>query len=171
MIVLACDPGFEVSALVAWDGTNILQHGILQNDKVLDSFRSRKGRHLGTVLAIEQIESFGMAVGRTVFETVFWTGQFAEAWFPDRVVRVPRKVVKLHLCGQLRAKDGEIRQAILDRFGPTKEQAVGKKAKQGPLFGIASHEWAALAVALTWFDQNPNAPTGATIRPGVIADF
>jgi hypothetical protein len=45
------------------------------------------------------------------------------------------------------AKDANIRQAILDRFGG-KEKAIGKKANPGPLYGVKSHLWSALAVAL-----------------------
>jgi hypothetical protein len=62
---------------------------------------------------------------------------------------LPRKDVKLHLCGSPRAKDANIRQALLDRYGG-KEKAIGSKHQRGPLYGIRSHLWAALAVAVTY---------------------
>lgn len=62
-----------------------------------------------------------------------------------------RRAVKLHLCGSMRAKDGNIRQALVDRFGG-QAQAVGTKKAPGPLFGLSSHRWSALAVAVTWWD-------------------
>ena len=67
-----------------------------------------------------------------------------------------RRAVKLHLCGSARAKDTNIRAALIDRFGGTggRRAAVGLKASPGPLYGIRSHEWAALAVAVTWHDQH-----------------
>lgn len=97
----------------------------------------------GTV-ACEWIESFGMAVGREVFETVFAVGLFSAH---ARMRLVPRRDVKLHLCQSPRAKDGNIRQALIDRFG-----AVGTKKHPGPLAGISQHRWAALAVAVTAWD-------------------
>ncbi len=110
--------------------------------------------HVHAILVIEQIESFGMAVGREVFETVFWTGRFAEAWCPKRFERMPRREVKQHLCRSARATDSNIRQALIDRFGPGTDKAFGKKKAPGPLFGITGHKIAALAVAITWFDQH-----------------
>jgi hypothetical protein len=42
----------------------------------------------------------------------------------------------------MRAKDANIRQALIDKLG-----AVGTKKAPGPLYGISGHLWAALAVA------------------------
>jgi hypothetical protein len=56
--------------------------------------------------------------------------------------------VKLHLCNSPRAKDGNVRQALIDRVGPQ-----GTKKGQGPTYGIKSHEWAALAVAVYGWDK------------------
>ena len=172
MTVLACDPGYEQSALVMWDGTKIGSHRIVNNEALMPELRwLGERKHLGITFVIEQIESMGMAVGKTTFETVYWSGCFAEAMYPNPVARVTRRAVKLHICGQSRAKDGEIRQAIIDRFGPSKEQAIGKKASKGPLYGIASHEWAALAVALTYYDLHADEPMGELVRPGVHGEF
>ena len=99
-------------------------------------------------------------------DTVYVSGRFHEAWHPQRVERVPRRDVKLHLCGHARATDSNIKQAIVDRFGPSTEKAIGRKATPGPLYGIKQHCWAALAVALTWADQH-----GGEIRPNVKPEF
>jgi hypothetical protein len=61
--------------------------------------------------------------------------------------------VKMHLCGNTRAKDGNIRQALLDRFGPGKAIACGTKKQPGPLYGVSKDVWQALALAVTWSDQ------------------
>jgi hypothetical protein len=63
---------------------------------------------------------------------------------PPEVRLVYRKDVKLLLCGSPRAKDANIRQALLDLLGPQ-----GTKAKPGPTYGVKSHAWAALGVAVT----------------------
>jgi len=44
----------------------------------------------------------------------------------------------------MKAKDTNIRQALIDMIGPQ-----GKKSCPGPTFGMSSHTWAALAVAIT----------------------
>lgn len=121
--------------------------GFEANETVLASIRP-----FDTVV-IEGIESFGMAVGKEVFETVFWSGRFAEK--AGVFHRVFRKQVKLHLCGSMKAKDPNIRQALIDRFGGVegKAKAIGKKAEPGPLYGIKSHIWSALAVAVTYSDR------------------
>lgn len=156
MAVLAIDPGYEQSAYVLFDGTRIVEHAIEPNTTLLARLSSDawRGGQIHAVV-LEQIESFGMAVGREVFETVFWTGRFYECALrrTAAIERMPRKAVKLHLCQSARAQDSNIRTALIDRFGGT-ERAIGRKKTPGPLFGIKSHEWAALAIAATWWDQH-----------------
>lgn len=106
--------------------------------------------NLVDALAIEMIASYGMPVGREVFETCVWIGRFIEAWGGPYTL-VYRKDVKLHLCGQPRAKDSNIRQALIDRYGG-KDRAVGKKATPGPLYGVSADVWSALAIAVTFAD-------------------
>ena len=100
------------------------------------------------------VASYGMPVGAEVFETVFWIGRFYERHENEggRVARVFRKDVKMHLCGQTKAKDSNIRQALIDRYGPGKEKAIGLKKTPGPLYGIKGDEWQALALACYWLD-------------------
>ena len=109
-------------------------------------------RPADAVLAIEMVASYGMAVGAEVFGTCVWAGRFIQRWLDaggGEPVPVYRKEVKLHLCGSLRAKDSNIRAAIIDRFGPSKDKAVGLKASPGPLYGMKADCWSALAVAIT----------------------
>ena len=42
----------------------------------------------------------------------------------------------------------------IDKFGGSKETAIGKKANPGPLYGVKKDIWAALAVAVTWAETN-----------------
>lgn len=164
-VITAIDPGYEQSAVLTLDAGTLTDHRIAPNAQVLDWLREST---LGGVLVLEQVESFGMAVGREVFETVYVTGRFAEAWFPRWVERMPRRMVKSHLCHSGRATDANIRQALIDRFGPTTEKAIGTKKQPGPLYGIKSHEWAALALAVTFDDQHGREDV---VRPGVAAEF
>jgi hypothetical protein len=155
---LAIDPGPMQSAwLVLGPGGGIRAFGIWPNERLRQLLR---WDDLDEILApevdriaIEKVESFGMAVGAEVFETVFWSGRFAEAFYPALVERVTRRAVKLHLCGSARAKDPNIRQALIDRYGGS--SAIGKKAAPGPLYGISKDVWSALAVAVTAADTLP----------------
>lgn len=151
MTVLGIDPGSESSAWVLWDGERVAMHRKQANEEVEEWLRFEPACH---AIVIEQIASYGMAVGAEVFETCVWTGRFigAATYLPSVPIhRMPRKDVKLHLCGQARAKDSNIRQALIDRFGG-KEKAIGRKHSQGPLYGLKADEWQALALAVTWFD-------------------
>jgi hypothetical protein len=99
---------------------------------------------------IEEIASYGMPVGREVFQTVFWAGRFAQAWSPAPFVLLPRRAVKLALCGSSRATDATIRQALIDRYGPGREKAIGSKKAPGPLYGLKKDLWSALALGVTY---------------------
>lgn len=148
MRIIAIDPGPVQSAFVVWDGQTISERGIVPNNDLISTLRL--GMINGSQLVIEKVASYGMAVGETVFDTVFWTGRFWEAW-RGAAVRVPRLTVKTHLCHDSRAKDSNIRQAIIDRFGG-KEFAIGSKKAPGPLYGLKKDLWQAFALALTWYD-------------------
>lgn len=151
MIIFAIDPGPQLSAYVKYDADSktIYGHGIIENGDMLGLIEKLPNcQHI----AIEMIASMGMAVGQTVFETCVWIGRFTQA-ADGEVSRIYRSEVKMYLCGNMRAKDPNIRQALLDKFGPDREAAIGKKKTPGPLYGISKHEWAALAVAVTYAED------------------
>lgn len=155
MTILAIDPGTTESGWCVFHGSFVAASGVMPNAEMLDYIRCShyevNGHRLR--LAIEMIASYGMPVGREVFETCVWIGRFTQAWHsPDSVELVYRKDVKMHLCGTTKAKDPNVRQALLDMFpgtGGGKTPQVGTKGQPGPLFGVSSHAWAALGVAVT----------------------
>lgn len=156
--ILAIDPGSEQSAWLLLVEGRPWQFDIVPNDDLL--LRLRHGFHghlppeppapVPDVVVIEQIRSYGMAVGAEIFDTVHWSGRFTEAARPSPVVQLPRRAVKLAICGNTRAKDANIRQALLDRFGGS--TAKGTKANPGPLYGISKDVWSALAIAVSYAD-------------------
>ena len=140
--ILAIDPGNEKSAYVLWnaDSEELWEMGIEENEKLVSMLSSLR---VGSdVLAVEMIASYGMPVGATVFETCLWVGRFIERWEDDYAL-VYRKDVKLHLCHTSKAKDANIRQALIDRYGEP-----GTKKEPGKLYGVKKDIWAALAVAV-----------------------
>lgn len=148
--ILAIDPGPARSAWVFFDGINILDKSIEDNEDVLQKLR--RADFTGPLI-IEMIASYGMPVGREVFETCVWIGRFAERHLGDSHF-LYRTKIKMHLCQTARAKDSNIRQALLDRFGPGRKLAIGLKKTPGPLYGFKKDLWSALAVAVTWMDQH-----------------
>lgn len=150
-LVIAIDPGNEQSAwCVLLNGKPQAFDKQPNLDVLARCRRDWSPLDSGDVLAIEMIASYGMAVGREVFETCVWIGRFAEAWERrgGTVHFVYRKDVKLFHCENTRANDSNIRAALIDRYGPGKDIAVGTKRQPGPLYGVKGDAWAALAVGL-----------------------
>lgn len=149
MRILSIDPGPTMSAWAKieefYDGNvGEVHFGICKNEDLFYLI----GKEEYLALVIERIASFGMPVGQEIFDTCYWSGRFQQAYYaPDDVQWVFRKEVKLHLCGSPRAKDANIRQAIIDRFG-----GLQATKKGGPLHKCSKDMWAAIAVGLTWMD-------------------
>ena len=164
MKVLAIDPGPSKSAWMVYEDGNILEFGLEENELVLSRIISRYANT--EHLAIEMVASFGMAVGKETFETVFWIGRFVQAWNGEHT-RIYRKEVALHICESTRANDSTIRQALLDRFGKP-----GTKKNPGPTYGISKDVWSALAIAVTWEETKKNSPPNGEPSSGlVLADW
>ena len=153
MKILAIDPGPERSSYALWDGVKLYDFGYIENAKGFD-----KEEHADYLLSVadavvfERVACYGMPVGVSIFETVYWTGRLIEQWIYITAVkpfhRVERKTVKMHLCQSMRAKDSNIIQALKDRFGDK-----GTKNKPGFFYGFASDMWQAFALAVCFIDQ------------------
>ncbi len=158
MRLLAIDPGNEESALLVYD-TGTAKPVRWDKQPNIAALRNIEDTE-ADALAVEMVASYGMAVGASVFDTCVWIGRFIQHWQdykldersdPLPFLLVYRREVKLHICGSSRAKDANIRQALIDRYGG-KEKAIGKKATPGPLYGMSGDCWSALAVAVTVAD-------------------
>ena len=148
--IFAIDPGTTESGWVLLERGKVADAGVHDNHDLLRWVKAGQGAQL---LAIEMIANMGMAVGQTTFDTARWIGRFQQAWVdPEAVALVFRRQVKSYLCGNQQAKDQNIRQALLDIFPATgggERPQIGTKSKPGPLYGVTSHAWSALAVAMT----------------------
>lgn len=155
--IIAIDPGTTEGAYVVWDLDNncVVDKNILPNDKLLNFVRTQTVS--GDVFC-EMIACYGMPVGKETFETCVWIGRAMQATL-DRggnFTQVYRQQVKLHHCLSAKAKDPNVRQALLDKYGP-----VGTKKAPGPLFGVASHIWSALAIATYIAEKRRLTASGA----------
>lgn len=154
MNILSIDPGPIQSGwcLYASDAHHVLDCGVDDNAILAYGINDMAADRF----AIERVASYGMAVGREVFETCEWVGDFRRAWNGPAALLVYRRDIKLHLCNSAKAKDANIRQALLDMFprtGGGKTPQIGTKAKPGPLYGVSTHAWSALALAITAHHQ------------------
>lgn len=146
--VFAIDPGPIFSAYVFIEGDAILEFGKIANAELIQKLNVGRWCFPKTMLYIEKIASYGMAVGAEVFETAYWCGRFDEAGSCGKAIRPTRKDIVVHLCGTSKAKDANVRQAMIDRYG-----APGTKKNPGATFGITADVWQALAVAAYAIDR------------------
>ncbi|WGM21848.1 hypothetical protein QEH68_06655 [Paenarthrobacter sp. OM7] len=156
MSLLAIDPGNTHSgfALIEPGTCRPIKVGKIPNVEVLDLIRVTSYDHL----SIEMIASYGMAVGKEVFDTCVWIGRFIQH-HSNRVADladyelVYRREVKLHHCNSTSAKDANIIQALIDRFACGEpNRGKGTKANPGWFYGFASDIWQAYALAVLTSD-------------------
>lgn len=157
--IFAIDPGNVNSAYCVIDKETLepQEFGIMANDELHRFIRYDHGFDVCDEAAVEMVQSYGMAVGKEVFDTVFWVGRFYELLnreiycTPGIVYRVEEKV---HICHDSKAKDTNIRQALIDRFAKH-DTKNGKGTKKNPdwFYGFSKDIWAAYAVAITYAER------------------
>jgi hypothetical protein len=155
--ILAIDPGNAETAWCEIDANSLrpLRFAKESNEVVRRFITSEVNI---SAVVVERVASYGMAVGREVFETCEWVGRFTEnalcCGIP--VYYVYRKEEKLHICASPRANDANIRRALIDRFAST-DLKNGKGTKKNPdwFYGFSADVWAAYAVGLTFIETHP----------------
>lgn len=154
MRIMAIDPGNIESAYVIMDGYKPVSFEKVRNEDLL--FYLRQIDQLPNPperTVIEKVASYGMAVGKEIFDTCIWIGRFTEASFAE-VDYIYRMEEKKNLCHDSRAKDTNIRQALIDRFA-AHDLKNGKGTKDHPdwFYGFKADIWASYAVGVTWLDK------------------
>lgn len=153
MIVLGLDPGPTHCGAAIYDTD---ERGIVLAWKSLSVSDAIEmvGRHGPTgaldLVAIERVQSYGIA-GASLLRTAEVGGmlhQCASNLGLDVVWLYRREVLRgLDVTGKGN-RDSLVRQRLIEIHGGDRASAVGTKAKPGPLYGVASHAWQALAVAV-----------------------
>ena len=154
MKILAIDPGNIESAYCLIDSKTYkpIIFDKIKNEELATFLYNNRICGFNTIdnLVIEMIASYGMPVGKEVFETCVWIGKFIQAsGFEDNYIY--RKEEKMNLCNSMKAKDSNIRQALIDRFG-----VVGTKKEPGWFYGFKKDIWQAYAVGITYLDKEKN---------------
>lgn len=160
-------PGFEYNP----DTVIVKEHGKYPNETVADRLYSwvcKTQNETGVCYAvIERVQAMGMPVGYEVFETCEWIGRYSQICEPllAEVKYVYRLEEKITLCNDSKAKDANIRQALIDRFAKY-DLKNGKGTKKEPdvFYGFSADQWAAMAVATTFLEQMAGTGHKATWR-------
>lgn len=150
--ILAIDPGTTESgvAIVQMPEFRLLWFAKLKNEDVCKVAK----RYDFDEVAIEMVACYGMPVGKDVFETCIWIGRFIEQLERHKISFVYRKEEKQCLCGSLKAKDSNIRQALINRYAKH-DYKNGKGTKKAPdtFYGVSKDVWQAIAVGVTHYEK------------------
>jgi len=144
-MILGIDPGSAESAYTLID----TDYNILASDKLPNAqFMVLLPQISVSAVAVESIQSYGMTVGREVFETCYMIGRVQQKSddMGRKVALYPRPEYTRRLCGVGKVNDAILRQALLLRFGGDK--------KGEPLFLLkgATDKRSAFAVAVYHLD-------------------
>ena len=150
MLLLSIDTGTTKSAYVFVDTATykIEESGKVDNEKMMEI--ARFGYYDACV--IEMFSSYGMRVGKEVFESVVMVGKIMEAvyyrkgFYADRIER--QKVKQYVCCKGGSVKDADVIQTLKDRFGEK-----GTKKNPGFFFGINADQWQAFSTAVAYIDM------------------
>ena len=159
MRVLAIDPGPVESAyaLIDAETRRPLEVGKIPNSQLLASISAYREGWAVDHAAIEMVASYGMSVGREIFETCVWIGRFyshVEGWMLRTPELIVRRDVKMHHCHSAKAGDSNITQALIDRFASGEpNRGKGTKAAPGWFYGFKADIWQAYALAVLVADR------------------
>ena len=151
-MILAIDPGnIESAYCLIDDDYKPIKFGKIYNQELLELLNGITSEKV----VIEMISSYGMAVGKSIFDTIFWIGRFYEVsdhW--SKCYLMYRKDVKMNLCNTMRAKDANIIQALIDRFAyGVPNRGKGYKKSPGYFYGFKADIWQAYALGVSYLDK------------------
>lgn len=155
MIVLAVDPGPTTSGVVVYDGRRVLYAS--KDDTIADVYaliednphvRGTKRMDVDLV-ACERVQSYGIA-GASLLRTAEVYGGIRRT---AEVAGLPfAGIYRRDVCNALHVKgkgrDQQVRQRMIEMHGGSKAEAIGTKRAPGPLYGVTSHAWQALGLAV-----------------------
>ena len=182
-IHVAVDPGSTHSGWVMFKlgpagqaGLRLLSFGKTPNRKFRSDLAAIPKAQRG-MLVTEMLRARGMPTANEELETCVQIGRILQTWGGSNWSYVFRLDVKIGLCGDAKAKDSNIRAALIDLFGGEKQAIGGRKCPEckgkkwigrdhapcescqatpgwlhppGPLYGMTRDMWAALAIAVHW---------------------
>lgn len=123
-----------------------LQFGKISNEELLKIVKKEEY----DILVYEEFQSYGMPIGVSTITSITWNGRYIQSALDRNIPIFPiyRKEEKINICNSMKAKDSNIRQALIDRFG-----IVGVKKSPGWFYGFKKDIWSSYAIAVTFLDK------------------
>lgn len=165
MKILAIDTGNVESgyAVIEMPDFKLLDFGKVSNEELLEMLENYEVEGWSKIekyfkfnkVALEMVACYGMPVGKDVFETCVWIGQFEHALKGEDITYIYRKDEKITLCNSMKAKDSNVRQALINRYAKH-DFKNGKGTKKNPdtFYGVAKDVWQAIAVGVTYYEMH-----------------
>ena len=157
-MIFAIDPGNVKSAYVLYDPENhkLIEFGKIENEVLMGKLADLRDQT--EQLAIEGIQSYGMRVGQTTFDTCIWIGRYLQQWerIGGTTKIIYRREVKKCITPKVKSNDSVIRKALIKMFpaigldSKGSPSSIGVKKSPGPLYGVTADCWSALAISLTF---------------------
>lgn len=152
--VFAIDPGTYESAyvLLEYPSMRPFLFDKISNEEMIVMIRNICFGYKLKYAAIEKLAALGMPIGQETLDTGEWIGEFKRIMKDNGInpVMVFRRYEKLRICGDSRANDASIRQALIDRFAyGVSNRGKGTKKDPGFFYGFRADIWQAFAVAVT----------------------
>ena len=155
MRIMAIDPGNMESAycVVKAETMEPLRFDKISNEALIADLAFENYGDID-VFVIERVASYGMPVGREVFDTCEWIGRFTQVIF-SRYGKMPRYIFRMQekqvICHSNTAGDANIRRALIDKYAKH-DLKNGKGTIRNPdwFYGFRADIWAAYAVAETY---------------------
>jgi hypothetical protein len=153
--ILALDVGTDSSGYCLMGRNNYIPYefGKVDNNTLLNSIVKM---WLYDALVYEEFQSYGMAIGKSTITSITWNGRFIQAADERHIPFYPlyRLEEKLNLCGTAKAKDANLRQAMIDRFAKFDfKNGKGTKANQDWFYGFSKDAWSAAIIGVTFIDK------------------
>lgn len=159
-LILGIDPGPTTSGVVLYDparGIVLEADAKMISARIMQMLRGNCFQFDGSRvypmddnlhLAMETIVSYGARIGMETIANIELIGRIKEAWSDrdDDTTYLSRPDILGHLTGRRNAKEADCADRLKEMHGGL--GAVGTKKAPGPLYGVTSHAWSALAVAV-----------------------
>lgn len=153
MAILAIDAGTTESGYVIMQAEpfKLLEFGKISNYGLLNIVKTEDYEKL----IFEEFQSFGMPIGESTIKSITWNGRYIQSALDRGIEAIPiyRKDEKMTLCGSMKAKDSNIRQALINRYAKHDfKNGKGTKAKPDTFYGVSKDVWQAIAVGVTYWE-------------------
>ena len=154
MKILAIDPGPDACGLVVYctDERRVLVADKAKpTDDAVKLVSAMAVQGSAQLVACERVQSYGISGGSLLRTAEVYGRVLERAAFGGLQFRglYRREVLReLDLLGARGNRDAAVRQRMIEMHGGTKRAACGLKSAPGPLYGVSSHAWQALGLAV-----------------------